>query len=45
MYVHGLKRTLDFLLSLCGLLVLWPLLLVIAVAIKIDDPGPVFFSQ
>lgn len=45
MYVHGLKRTLDFLLSLCGLLVLWPLFLVIAIAIKIDDPGPVFFSQ
>ena len=45
MYVHGLKRMLDFLLSLCGLLVLWPLFLVIAIAIKIDDPGPVFFSQ
>ncbi len=45
MYSHCLKRVLDFLLSLCGLLVLWPLLLVIAIAIKIDDPGPVFFSQ
>lgn len=45
MYSHCLKRILDFLLSLCGLLVLWPLFLVIAVAIKIDDPGPVFFSQ
>ena len=45
MYSHCLKRVLDFLLSLCGLLVLWPLFLVIAIAIKIDDPGPVFFSQ
>ena len=45
MYSHCLKRALDFLLSLCGLLVLWPLFLVIAIAIKIDDPGPVFFSQ
>ena len=45
MYSHCLKRVLDFLLSLCGLLVLWPLFLVIAIAIKIDDPGSVFFSQ
>ena len=45
MYSHCLKRALDFLLSLCGLLVLWPLFLVIAIAIKIDDPGSVFFSQ
>ena len=45
MYSRCLKRILDLLLSLCGLLVLWPLFLVIAAAIKIDDPGPVFFSQ
>lgn len=45
MYRHGLKRVLDFLLALCGLLVLWPVFLIIAIAIKIDDPGPVFFSQ
>ena len=45
MYQYGLKRVLDFLLALCGLLVLWPVFLIIAIAIKIDDPGPVFFSQ
>lgn len=45
MYQHGLKRVLDFLLALCGLLVLWPVFVIIAAAIKIDDPGPVFFSQ
>lgn len=45
MYQRFLKRALDFFLALCGLLVLWPLFLVIAAAIKIDDPGPVFFSQ
>ena len=45
MYQHGLKRVLDFLLALCGLLVLWPVFVIIAIAIKIDDPGPVFFSQ
>ena len=45
MYQHFLKRSIDFLLALCGLVVLWPLFLVIVIAIKIDDPGPVFFSQ
>lgn len=45
MYQHSLKRLLDFLLALCGLLVLWPVFLIIAIAIKINDPGPVFFSQ
>lgn len=39
------KRLIDFVLALCGLLVLWPVFLSIAIAIKIDDPGPVFFSQ
>ena len=45
MYQHSFKRLLGFLLALCGLLVLWPVFLIIAIAIKIDDPGPVFFSQ
>ena len=45
MYQHCLKRAIDLLLALCGLAVLWPLFLIIAIAIKIDDPGPVFFSQ
>ena len=39
------KRLLDFLLATAGLLVLWPILLLIALAIELDDPGPVFFTQ
>ncbi|AHC50353.1 Undecaprenyl-phosphate galactosephosphotransferase [Achromobacter xylosoxidans NBRC 15126 = ATCC 27061] len=35
----------DFVVSLLGLIVLSPLFLVIAVAIKRDSPGPVFFRQ
>lgn len=35
----------DFLLSLIGLIVLSPVFLVIAILIKVDDPGPVFFKQ
>lgn len=40
-----LKRALDFFVSLIALIVLSPLLLFIAIAIKIDSRGPVFFRQ
>lgn len=40
-----LKRTLDLVAALAGLMLLWPVFLVIAVAIKLDSPGPVFFRQ
>lgn len=44
-YERYLKRGLDIILSFTGLVVLSPLLLGISVAIKIDDPGPVLFTQ
>jgi exopolysaccharide biosynthesis polyprenyl glycosylphosphotransferase len=40
-----LKRGMDLTLSLAGLLVLAPLFLVVAVWIKLDSRGPVFFRQ
>ena len=40
-----IKRIFDFTAALLGLLVLWPLFLVIAILIKIKMPGPVFFTQ
>lgn len=40
-----LKRTVDLVLSILGLAISIPLFVVIAIAIKIDSPGPVFFSQ
>ncbi|MBR5601322.1 MAG: sugar transferase [Clostridia bacterium] len=40
-----IKRALDILLSLCGLLCLWPLLLILAILIRIDTPGPAIFKQ
>ena len=40
-----LKRVMDIVISGGALLVIWPVLLLIAVAIKIDDPGPVFYRQ
>ena len=45
MYQKFGKRFLDILLSACGILALSPVYLLVALAIKIDDPGPVFFRQ
>lgn len=44
-YDKYVKRCFDIVLSFGGIVVLSPILLGIAVAIKIDDPGPVFFTQ
>lgn len=45
MYKKGLKRIVDFLLSLSGIIVLSPILLILVIAIKIDSKGPVIFTQ
>ena len=39
------KRFLDIVLSAAALLVLSPVLLIVAVAIKMDSKGPVLFKQ
>lgn len=39
------KRVLDILLSGCGILILSPILGIVALAIKLESPGPVFFKQ
>ena len=45
MYARCLKRVLDFLLSACALLVLWPVLLVLAVVGAVKMKGNPFFLQ
>lgn len=45
MYEHIFKRLIDIVLSGIGIIFLGIPMLVIAVAIKIDSPGPVLFSQ
>jgi lipopolysaccharide/colanic/teichoic acid biosynthesis glycosyltransferase len=40
-----MKRLFDIVVSLAGLVLLLPLFLAAAVAIKMDSPGPVFFRQ
>lgn len=44
MYLH-VKRFLDIVLSLIGLIILSPVFLFLIVCIKLDSPGPVFFKQ
>ena len=39
------KRLLDFSLALSGLLVTWPLMVVVALAVRLDSPGPILFRQ
>ena len=45
MYQKFGKRFLDIVLSACGILVLAPVFALLALAIKVDDPGPIFFRQ
>lgn len=40
-----MKRTLDIVLSLLALTILSPVLLVIAIVVKMDSPGPIFYSS
>ena len=42
---YVIKRLLDIVGSVCALLISSPLMLGTAIAIKLDDGGPIFFSQ
>ncbi len=44
-YEKYIKRLIDIVLSFAGLIVFSPIYAVTALAIKIDDPGPVIFKQ
>lgn len=45
MYKNFVKRLIDVVLSACGIVVLLPVWIILAIAIKIDDPGPILFRQ
>lgn len=45
MYEHFIKRGIDVIASAAGLVLLSWLYLLIALAVFIDDPGPIFFAQ
>ena len=39
------KRIFDIIMSIIMLLILWPVMLILAIWIKADSNGPVFFRQ
>ena len=45
MYKNGLKRGIDFILALCGLIILSPIFLILCIWIKLDSKGPILFKQ
>ncbi len=40
-----LKRMFDFFFALVGTLIAFPVMIITAIAVKIDSPGPVFYKQ
>lgn len=44
MYKKFFKRFFDIVLSLGGLLVLWPIMLIVGIAVKCDSKGPMVFA-
>lgn len=45
MYRKFIKRFIDIVLSSLGIVIFTPAWIILAIAIKIDDPGPIFFKQ
>lgn len=45
MYRKYLKRIMDFIIGLSGIIILLPILLLISLIVKITSPGPVLFRQ
>ena len=45
MYKKVIKRIIDFILSLCGLIILSPVFLILCIWIKLDSKGPILFKQ
>ncbi len=44
-FYRFIKAVMDFIIALIAVIVLSPLFIIVAIAIKIDSPGPVFFVQ
>ncbi|MFX0198286.1 MAG: TIGR03013 family XrtA/PEP-CTERM system glycosyltransferase [Candidatus Hodarchaeota archaeon] len=44
-YHHVVKTAIDLILSFFGLVILLPIMALVALAIKIDSPGPIFYRQ
>ena len=45
LYKKFIKRAIDVIVSFIGIIVLIPVWLIISIALYVDDPGPVIFTQ
>lgn len=45
MVYQKIKRVIDFILSLTAIIILFPVLLILVIAIKAESCGPIFFKQ
>ncbi len=45
MYQNYIKRFIDILASLCGMIILSPVFIIVCIVIKVTSPGPVLFKQ
>ncbi|MDY3007083.1 sugar transferase [Anaerococcus sp. AGMB00486] len=45
MYRKYFKRLIDFLLSLIGIIIICPILIILAILIKLNSKGPILFKQ
>lgn len=44
-FYEFIKRLIDIIASICGLIILFPILVIVAIAIKIESKGPIIFFQ
>ncbi len=45
MYIRIIKPVVDFIIALVAIVVLIPVFILVAIAIKLNSPGPIFFLQ
>ena len=45
LYKNYVKRLIDILIGLLVIFFLWPVMLIVAIAIRIESPGPIIFRQ
>lgn len=45
MYQNYIKRIIDFIMALIGIIILSPILLILSIIIKVTSPGPILFKQ
>lgn len=44
-FYEVIKRSIDIIASICGMIILFPILVMVAIVIKIESKGPIIFSQ